>query len=89
MSLKGFVFLKIWSFEFFRFFSDFNLIFTDFISYSKSQKRGVFFYRTRGGQVVHGVDVVHGICADATRHARPRGRAARAHTARRWRTSGA
>ena len=30
-------------------------------------------------------DVARGTCADATRHARPRGRAARAHTGPRWR----
>ena len=38
MSLKGVVFLQIWSFEFFRFFSDFNLILIYFIFYFKSQK---------------------------------------------------
>ena len=31
-------------------------------------------------------DVAHGIRSDATRHARPRGRAARAHVRRRLRT---
>ena len=32
----------------------------------------------RGADVARGVDVAHGIRMDATRHARPRGRAARA-----------
>ena len=42
MSLQGVIFLRIWSFDFFRFFTNFNLIFNDFISYFKSQKRGSF-----------------------------------------------
>ena len=39
--------------------------------------------------MARGVDVARGTRADVTWHARPRGRAARAQAARRWRTSGA
>ena len=35
--------------------------------------------------MARGADVARGTRADATHHARPRGRAARAHAARRWR----
>ena len=34
-------------------------------------------------------DVARGTCTDATRHAMPRGRAAQAHMAPRWRVAGA
>ena len=43
----------------------------------------------KGGFLFHGprdADVASGTHADATRHARPRGRAARAHVRHRWRT---
>ena len=36
-----------------------------------------------------GADVALGTRTDATRHARPHGKAARAHAWRRWRTGGA
>ena len=39
--------------------------------------------------MAHGADVARGTHADATWHARPRGRGARAHAARRWCTNGA
>ena len=39
--------------------------------------------------MARGADVVHGTRADATRHARPRGKAEQAHATRRWRASGA
>ena len=38
------------------------------------------------GVDVRGADVACGTRTDATRHARPRGRATRAHAWRRWRT---
>ena len=38
--------------------------------------------------MVHGADMARRTHADATRHARPCGRAARAHAARKWRTGG-
>ena len=39
--------------------------------------------------MAHGADVARGTRADTTRHARPRGRAARAHAAGKRRTGGA
>ena len=39
--------------------------------------------------MARGADVARGTNADVTRHARPHGRAARAHAARRWRTGSA
>ena len=39
--------------------------------------------------MVRGADVAGKTRADTMRRARPRGRAARAHAARRWRTGGA
>ena len=38
--------------------------------------------------MAHDADVACGTRTDATRHARPRGRAARAHTVPRWRVAG-
>ena len=39
--------------------------------------------------MARGADVVRGTRTDVTRHARPRGRAVRAHAARRWYTGSA
>ena len=38
--------------------------------------------------MVRRADMARGTCGDATRHARPRGRAARAHAVRKWSTGG-
>ena len=39
--------------------------------------------------MAHGADMARGTRADATRHARPFGRTARAHAAPRWRVTSA
>ena len=76
MSQKGVIFLKILIYEFsgfFWIFLEFILIFTDLIL-SKNGKKGVIFPQEPC------VDVVRsGTRTDATWHARPRGRATRAH----------
>ena len=48
------------------------------------QKRGLF-PQDRGADVARRADMARGTHVDATRHARPRGRAAQAHAALRWR----
>ena len=60
-------------------------MFIDFIDFTqlKSQKKGLI--STRPAEV----DVARSTRADATQHARPHGRAARAHAAPRWRGDGA
>ena len=55
----------------------------------KNCKRGVYFGRTAvlmWHARARRPDVARGTCADATWHARPHGRAARAHVRHRWRT---
>ena len=72
------------SYEFLKFltFLDFNLIFNEFLmsnSYLKLRKGG--FYSTDPVDA----DMARRTCTDATRHARPRGRACEVHAAVRWR----
>ena len=74
MSLKVVVFIKIWSFNFFLFFSDFN----DFISYFKSHKRGLF-------STGPAEDMWRAELTCHTGPARPRNRAVQAHATSRWR----
>ena len=62
-------------------FPEFYLIFINLFPYLKRQKGGNFCMN-RGL-------MWRGTRADVTRHARPRGRAARAHAAPRWRKGGA
>ena len=56
----------------------------------KNQKRGFLFHRPREADVARvadvarKADVAYETRADATLHARPRGRAARAHVRHRW-----
>ena len=89
MRLKGVTILKIWISEYFGFFLDFLEYIYRFYSLIQIAKKGFIFHRTRGGHVTCGADMARGTCVDATRHARPRGRAAQAHAAHKWCTGGA
>ena len=61
MSQKGVIFLKILISEFFGFFLEFILIFTNLIPLKKGQKGGFNLHRTRGADMAW-----HGTRADAT-----------------------
>ena len=77
MRLKGVIILKIWISEYFRFFwifPEFILIFNLFLNL---QKRWFLFPQDRGADVASSADVARRTRADATPHARLRGRAAR------------
>ena len=54
----------------------------NFYLFKNHKKMGFIFRRTHGGHVAHGTR------ADATRHARPSGRASQAHAARSWSIGG-
>ena len=67
MSFKGVIFLKIWIFEFLRFFWIFPEFILIFLLIFKMQKGGFYLHRTRGA------DVARGTRMDATWYTRPRG----------------
>ena len=80
---KSYWFLNIR--DLFQIFIWFLLIFP----YWKGKNGGFILHRTHAADVAHTADMACGTLADATWHARPHGRAARAHAAPRWRRDGA
>ena len=92
MSLQGVIFLRIWSFEFFRFFTNFNLICNDFISYFKLQKRGLFStgpaedtWRAELRWCAGPARMRRGTQGHVAELRKPTRRASDAHVAHRWR----
>ena len=55
----------------------------------KIAKKEVYLPQDCGADVAREADVAHRTRTDATRHARPRGKAYELHAAQRWRTGGA
>ena len=86
---KEFYFKSYWFLNILDFFWILYLIFIDFSLFKKRQKWGFILHRTRGTDVACETHVARGTRADATWHARPRGRAAWAHAEPRWREGGA